>query len=300
MIARHLATTTRRVSLALVLATLALWAPAEAGAKTFLWQIKGGKGRAPSYLLGSIHMGKKSFYPLPAAVRRAFAKSKVLVLEARPDRARQAMGPLMRDGMYWPPDALPKHISPKTWSLVQARLKSKPQLLRAVRQMKAWVAAITLSALDLQAAGFDPKLGVEHHLLGKVGKRRVAVLEGIAKQMKLFASFSEQQQELFLLYSLEQAKQIRTMMPKMVKMWRRGDVSGLGRFLRKVASKDKRLAPVEKALLDDRNRSMTKTIVGMLNKSNEPHFIVVGAAHLAGKVSIVKLLRKRGYRLQQL
>ncbi len=299
MLSRDLKAMTRYVSLTLV-ALLILGASAEAEAKAFLWRIKGGKGRAPSYLLGSIHMGKKSFYPLPKAVRSAFATSKVLVFEARPDRLKAAMGVLMRDGMYWPPDALTKHISPKTWALVKARLKSKPSVLAAVRQMKAWVAAITLSALDLQAAGFDPELGVEQHLLRKAGSRRIAVLEGIGKQMKLFASFTEKQQELFLLYSLEQAKQIRTMMPKMVKMWKRGDAKGLGRLLRKVASKDKRLTPVEKALLDDRNHSMTKTIVGMLKESNDPHFIVVGAAHLAGKASIITLLRKRGYRLQQL
>jgi uncharacterized protein YbaP (TraB family) len=300
MIPRKTPHTTQRVLLALVLAAFALTLAGEAAAKSFLWRIDGAKGRKPSYLLGSIHMGKKGFYPLPKAVRDAFARSKVLVLEARPDRAMQAMGPLMREGMYWPPDALPKHVSAKTWAKVEARLKSKPMLLRAVRQMKAWVAAVTLSALDLKAAGFDPKLGVENHLLRKVGKRRVLELEGMVKQMKLFSGFSEKQQELFLLYSLEQAKQIRSMMPKMVRMWKRGDATGLGRFLRKVASKDKRLKAVEKALLDDRNHSMTKTIIGMLRKSKEPHFVVVGAAHLAGKVSIVKLLRKRGYRLQQL
>ncbi len=273
-----------------------------AQAKSFIWKISSKTKRqaAPSYILGSIHMGKKSFYPLPKAVLKAFATSKVLVLEARPDKAMAAMGALLKKGMYMPPDSLQKHISPKTWAKIEAKLKGKTMLLTAVGQMKAWVAAITVSALELKAAGFDPKLGVENHLLARVGKKRIAVLEGMVWQLNLFSSFSERDQELFLLYTLEQSGQTQKMMPKMVSLWKHGDAAGLAKLIHTLSAKDKRLRPIEKKLLDDRNVSMTKTMIRMMKASKDAHFFVVGAAHLVGPKGIVRRLAKRGYRIEQL
>ena len=270
-----------------------------APATSFLWEISGKKGRPTSYIMGSIHMGKKGFYPLPEAVQRAFRRSQVIVLEARPDQGMAAMGAVMRSGMYAPPDGLQKHISKKAWALVKKKLAQNALVLAAVGQMKPWLAAITISALDLKAAGFDPKLGVEMHLLGKRGKRRVDFLEGLQKQMQFFSSFSDKLQEDFLVYTIEKGKEVNKMMPIMVRHWKRGDTRGLERLMRKAAS-DKRFKPIEKVLLDDRNKSMSKTIEGMLTKSKEVHFIVVGAGHLVGKKSILSELAKRGYKLRQL
>jgi uncharacterized protein YbaP (TraB family) len=57
------------------------------GTKLFAW-----KATSPTtevYLLGSIHLGKKEWYPLAKEIDGAFDKSKVLVLEADPGKADQ-------------------------------------------------------------------------------------------------------------------------------------------------------------------------------------------------------------------
>src|SRR5215213_9198400 len=71
------------------LALLIQPAPASvvAGTKTFLW-----KATSPTtevYLLGSIHLGKKEWYPLAKEIDGAFEKSKYLVLEADPAKMDQ-------------------------------------------------------------------------------------------------------------------------------------------------------------------------------------------------------------------
>ena len=282
-----------------LLAVLLCSAPLCANAKSFLWRIEG-KGRATSYLLGSIHVGKTSFYPLPAAIRRAYAASKVLVLEARPDRAMSSLGTAMTLGMYAPPDTLQKHISARSWKLVQRKAKAVSLPEMAVERMRPWMLALTFAALDLKKDGFDPQQGIEMHLLKRVGRRQVDVLEGAEWQMKLMASFPDKEQESFLLYTLSQTKLQRAMMKRMVSLWKRGDQRGLGKFLTSTVAKNRAFKLIYRKLITDRNHSMSKTIDAMLTKRPLPTLFVTGAGHLAGPQNIVDLLKKRGFRLTQL
>ncbi|MDD4194832.1 MAG: TraB/GumN family protein [Syntrophorhabdaceae bacterium] len=56
---------------------------------------------------------------------------------------------------------------------------------------------------------------------------------------------------------------------------------------------------VYKKIMTDRNRNMTKRISTYL-KSGGRVFVVVGAGHMVGDEGIIELLRKEGYRVDQL
>ena len=72
---------------ALAIAALALCCFASAGAappaagdgapKHFLWRVTGSKGVV--YLLGTIHVGKADFYPLPPIIEDSFKKADRLI-----------------------------------------------------------------------------------------------------------------------------------------------------------------------------------------------------------------------------
>jgi uncharacterized protein YbaP (TraB family) len=47
-------------------------------------------------------------------------------------------------------------------------------------------------------------------------------------------------------------------------------------------------------LIDQRNRNMAKKIKGYLD-TNESYFVLVGAAHLVGPMSIIALLQRAGF-----
>jgi uncharacterized protein YbaP (TraB family) len=57
--------------------------------------------------------------------------------------------------------------------------------------------------------------------------------------------------------------------------------------------------PVEfdKAMLQDRNLHMADVVEQFL-KGKEPGFVVVGAGHMVGPDGVVKLLEKRGYKVE--
>src|SRR5436190_24149385 len=111
----------------LVLTTLSLLvlpptAPAsvERGSKLFLW--KASSPTTEVYLFGSIHLGKKEFYPLAKEIEAAFERSKFLVLEA--DESKLEPGKLqtlvLEQGMYAPDDSLSKHASAETMKTLNA------------------------------------------------------------------------------------------------------------------------------------------------------------------------------------
>src|SRR5262249_39919407 len=68
------------------------------------------------YLVGSIHVGNNTMYPLPKEVESAFAAAKVLAVEINIKNADQAkmMGLVQKYGMYGPDDSLSKHLSKET------------------------------------------------------------------------------------------------------------------------------------------------------------------------------------------
>jgi uncharacterized protein len=89
------------------------------GTKLFLW-----KATSPTtevYLLGSIHLGKKEWYPLAKEIDGAFEKSKFLVLEADPAKADQLklQQLVFQHGLYGADDSLAKHVSAETLKATQ-------------------------------------------------------------------------------------------------------------------------------------------------------------------------------------
>src|SRR5438105_15586012 len=74
-----------RVCLLLFLACLAPLARAaepavEAGPKLFCWKVTGSEGGA-AYLLGTIHVGRADFYPMPAVIETSWKAGATLVTE---------------------------------------------------------------------------------------------------------------------------------------------------------------------------------------------------------------------------
>src|SRR5712664_3936084 len=79
-----------------------------ANAATFLWEVTSLTNRA--YLYGTVHAGKKEWYPLPKEVEDAFNDSKVLVVEADVSNTA-AMAKYGSSATYTAPDTLKNHVS---------------------------------------------------------------------------------------------------------------------------------------------------------------------------------------------
>ena len=291
----------------LVLTTLSLLvlpptAPAsvERGSKLFLW--KASSPTTEVYLFGSIHLGKKEFYPLAKEIEAAFERSKFLVVEA--DESKYDAGKLqqlgLEHGLYGPDDSLSKHASPETMKALGALCEGLGIPTASAERMKPWLLSLTLSSLTLIKQGYSPDLGIDRHFTRAAkDKKEILELESMEYQIKLLAGLSEELQVKFLELTVEEAANAKERMEKIVGAWSKGDTQLLeDEMLKKRAAKNAAQAEFQAKIIDERNVAMTKK-VGEYLKTKDVYFVVVGAAHLIGEKGIVRLLEKDGFKVEQ-
>lgn len=289
----------RAPKILLLLAALLAAAP-QAFAANYLWEVVSLTNRA--YLFGTVHAGKKSWYPLPAAVEEAFADSHVLAVEADitdADKVAKA-APAMT---YRPPDSLARHVKPQDYERFR-RLAGRlgvPESQAA--QMKPFMAVSLLVFAEWGRLGYLPQYGVDGYLIAraKAQNKKVVEVEGVEVQTRLIESLTEgETRTLFggTLTALESgltAEQITGM----VNAWQIGDPGLLLEIARKYNETVPGAREFEEKFIWERHEAMAAKIEGYLNASKERHFVAVGSLHLAGPRGLVEILRKRGYIVRQ-
>jgi uncharacterized protein YbaP (TraB family) len=285
----------------LVLAVSAAWAqpaPQPQPRRFLIW--KAVSPTATLYLVGSIHVGDKSMYPLPPEVESAFSTARVLAVEINVKNVdnMKAMGLIQQSGMYSGDDSLSQHIS-KESSAALDDFCTKHHLPRAgLERLKPWVVAVTIAALSWQEAGEDPALGIDMHFLNESKPpQRIDELETMESQLSIFSSATEDEQRALLASTLKQQDKMKDMIHRLQTAYLSGDPEALQKIMDEEA--DTGSKTLDKKLLDDRNLTMAARLDQYL-KGKEQVFVVVGAAHIVGDKGIAKLLRDKGYKVEQL
>jgi len=273
-------------------------APAQPKPRRFLmW-----KATSPTttvYLVGSIHLGDNSMYPLPKEVESAFAAAKVLAVEINIKNADQAkmIGLVQKYGLYTGDDSLTKHLPKDTQAALDDYCTRHNVPRMGMEQLKPWVVAVTIAAMAWQQAGEDPTLGIDMHFLDESKPpQRIDELETMESQLSIFADATEEEQQSMLASTLKQGDKIKDIIKRTQAAYVAGDPDALQKIMEEqddVGSKS-----LEKKLLDDRNVFMTGKMEEYL-KGKEPIFVVVGAAHIVGNKGIAKQLRDKGYKVDQ-
>lgn len=273
-------------------------APAQPKPRRFLmW-----KSTSPSatiYLVGSIHVGDSSMYPLPKEVESAFATAKVLAVEINiknADRAKM-IGLVQKYGVYTDDDSLAKHLSKETQAALDDYCTRHNVPRMGMEKLKPWLVAISIAQMAWQQAGEDPSLGIDMHFLDESKPpQRIDELETIESQFSIFAEATEEEQQSMLASILKQGDKMKDLITRMQTAYTSGDPGSLEKIMQEqndVGSKS-----LEKKFVDDRNVAMTGKMEEYL-KGKDPVFVVVGAAHIIGDKGIAKQLRDKGYKVEQ-
>ena len=287
----------KKAAVLLLLAPLAACAE-RAPRKHFLWKVS--SGTAHAYLLGSIHVARPELYPLAPAIESAFEASKVLVVEADQSRMDPArMQALVVDrGYYKEGEPRPSEERRRAARDLAARAGiPAPQ----ADVLKPWLLALNASMMHLQKLGFDPKHGIDRHFMeaARAKGKPIKELESSEFQIGLLSGFSDDLQALFVSSTLEDLDGVEKKMDQIFAAWKRGDAPGLEALVvTEGLAKKPEMLPLKAKLLDDRNVGMVAKVEEYL-KSGEVHFVVMGSAHLLGEKGVAELLRKKGYKVEQ-
>jgi hypothetical protein len=290
----------RRVAalLLLVLGLSAALAAAPAAGRHFLWRVDGEAGQ-PTYLLGSLHVLTSAHYPLAEAIESAFARSTVLIEEVDFEELDDPAGAmaLVARAMLPGGQTLDQVVSADTYAEVVRRTDAAGLPLAAIRRMKPWMAAVTLTAPALTRAGYDPARGVDRYFFDRArasGLDRRA-LETVAYQLGRFDALPPAEQEALLVATLDELDTEIANVERMASAWAAGDTASLEALL---LGSFQDSPVLYRRLVAERNQNWVEPVERCL-RERTPCFVVVGAAHLVGPDSLVALLRARGHRVEQ-
>ncbi|MFM5734391.1 TraB/GumN family protein [Aeromonas hydrophila] len=256
------------------------------------------KGDQQHWLLGSIHAGKPSLYPLPDPIERAWLQSRTLVLEVDlshiTQQQWQEMGAITRlvDGK-----TLKEHVPLDLYRRTIIAAGQNGLTENMLAPLRPWFAAITLTQAALERTDFSSALGVDQHFAKQAGDSGKPIIgfETLLEQLGYLASVGDNQ-TLMLESTLDELPELERGFREVMKAWEEGDEATLINLLKSEMAPPKLQAWLEQTLLAERNHNWLKKWSTLPNES----FIVVGALHLYGDQGLLALLEQQGWRITPL
>ena len=283
-----------------------------AGSKGLMWKVNN-KGNTV-YLLGSIHVGDTSLYPLHKGIKDAFKDSDMLLVEADVLNTGAELEEFMKMGMYVDGTSIKDHISEKTYGKLVEFLEIIGLPGDVYDGFKPWIIANELSTLMIADPNYAEgqidagDLGVDMYFLttSTVADKPIGELEGMISQGNLFNNMSMEIQEERLNQILddildpdsqagvESADLIKSWFEK----WNKGDIDGFAESF--IKEREESTSEFESLLFGERDKNMSDKLVSLLEKDGETtYFVVVGAGHLVEKGTIADILSEKGYKVER-
>lgn len=273
--------------------------------KPLLWKVEGKGLEKPSWLFGTIHLGKGPLGKLHPAAERALNGADKVYTEVAMDPASQlglAKHFVRNDGQRLN-EAIGKELSKQ----LDEELKAiNPQLdAKPFQAFKTWAVGVMIPMLKTQMSGEEALDQIVWKRASKAGKM-LGALEKPQDQFGIFDALEEEEQIVLLAEGLRMQKESRASgedpIGLLVEAYISGDAEKVEaemerNFTEMAKGEHKELGErLLKQLLDDRNVSMTKVITEKFkSEPGKSHFFAVGAGHYVGKNNIGGLLKKQGY-----
>ncbi len=278
--------------------------------KHLFWKVS--DSNSSVYLLGSVHFADSSFYPLASEITDAFEHSDELGVEldmSDTSVVKEIMVLSAQRGLLPDSESLDKILPADVQSSLDSLCMAWYIPLGTFNPYRPWAAAMTLSSVAIQRRGFHPEYGIDLYFLmaaRKMGKPIVS-LETVEEQVNALSGegIPDSLGIYYMRSTLRDMPLLDSSITLMMRAWKTGDVA----MFRDAMELESHPKDAQDSLLTEelnervytsRNRKMAKTVEGLL-ASDRKVFIVVGAAHLAGKdENVIELLRDKGFTIEQL
>lgn len=277
--------------------------------KCCVWRVTNAK--APLYLVGSIHSLGPRDYPLPSPYELALNSSDRLVFEYDPNQTDQFRQKFEAAGKYPPGQDIRNRIHPRTLAWLRnntryidneydAARKQYRSVIKdfdtAVQYRPWWIAHHFFDIRSYSDVSDDNGIDSWFEQRGRKMGKELGGLESVDEHIAVLGNMSDRDGEILLLDTLVYMDTAANEFHRTRSAWRRGDID-------KIWTLDSRLrreAPwVAARLVDNRNVMWIPRIEREI-KFGKAASIIVGVLHLAGPNSVIKLLEKRGYTIEQL
>jgi uncharacterized protein len=263
-----------------------------------VWAIHGARNTV--YLAGSVHLLKAQDAQLPPGFERAYAGSRGLVMELDLNN----LNPMEAATWMLANDAMPEGVTlrQKVGEVRYQRVATEAKRLgmptELLDQFQPWVVGLQLLELQYAQLGFEAEEGVEQQLdhRAQADGKSVKGLETLAEQLGVLGGMSDDDQAHFLDMVVTEMHDVGDDTQTVISAWRTGDARRLAGLL---SDEYKSFPALYRMLVSDRNRRWLPQIEELLH-ADQDYFVVVGALHLVGDGGLLELVRRDGYKLEQL
>lgn len=253
------------------------------------------KGKNKVILAGTIHLLRPTDFPLPKEFNHAFQRSEVVFFETDiAMAASQEFSQRLADEMRLQPGiSLDQLIKPELWSVLETYAQNSGFPLENMKIYNPAFVSMMMTVYESQRLGISG--GVEAHFHKKLGKKLVGELEDQDEAIAAMKKLSLVNGNAIISYTLRDIKNFDGLMDTTVKFWRKGKTEKLYKSL---ALEMRKYTPeVYDSLLVERNQLWLPKIEALFNTS-ETELVLVGAMHLSGPDSLLKMLKDRGYKVR--
>ncbi|TKF99415.1 TraB/GumN family protein [Vibrio sp. F13] len=261
----------------------------QAVAEPLYWQAQ--KDDLTLTILGSVHVGDESMYPLPSAITDALKNSDGLIIETDIRKS---------DGVVYPRNKLTTAdvLNTEQLQLLTDISKSLGMPTQQLLRSPPWATSLSIQMQQLKNLGYGSASGVDATLANKATTQDVPVisLEPLQFQIDLMTKQKDDGKE-WLVSSLEEFDQTDRVVHCLIESWKAGDESKLEDF----AELSEMPTDLEKAFLTDRNVDWAnKLSANDWKLDTKGHYLlVVGTLHLIGEGNLLELLEKKGFTVNQ-
>jgi len=256
-----------------------------------MWKIVNGKSAV--YLLGSLHVLPADFNWRTPAIENVIAAADAFMFEANIDFATAEFHYFIDHQGYLPPgQTLADKLSPAARDRYVELIRTLRIDRNKVDYLRPGVALLQLQQVYFAAHG-NLAPGVDAGLLrqAKAAGKQVAYLETLQSQFEVLAAIGGGAEVTMLEKSLVDMHDGGDKYPAMLAAWSQGDLA-------KLISLNDQDATQTDLLLYARNKVWVPKIETLLGTS-KTYLITVGAAHLAGKDSVIDLLCKKRWKIER-
>jgi uncharacterized protein len=274
--------------------------------KCCVWRVTNAK--APFYLVGSIHALSKKDYPLPQPYDIALKGSTRFLFEFDPTQHAEFQKKFEAAAKYPPGQDIRSKISPELLAWLRKNMftvvpggrgsTDEPVVSfdSQLRYKPWWIAQHLATPASYSKASASH--GLDNYFVDYAlqSGKEIGGLESVNEHVAVMGGLSDRDSEFMLQDALAQPDSGDKESGRMYKAWRKGDTNALWAGDAPLRSKAPRIAA---RFVDDRNLKWVPRIEKEL-KTGKPTAVVAGALHFSGPNSVIALLQKRGYVIEQL
>ena len=266
-------------------------------AKGFFYEIENKNNKV--YMLGSIHIGKSSMYPIDQNIINSLKDSDKIFMEI--DLTNQEKLKEMQEKMYYKDGgSLKNDLGEELFARVANIFKDFGMTEDQVNKLKPWAIYNSLS-VDPKGEVATATYGIESYFLALslLNNLELGELESVDFQSDLLSNFDKESYISMIKNLTDEIekngyKNINAGLNEMLSAWEIGNKDKMISLLS--SDGDEASEKFNEALLSERDKNMAKKIDAMLKEDGEnTYFILVGAAHLVPENSVTGILKNMGY-----